>query len=286
MTRLEACLRQIAKSIAAIAVLALVRPLRDLWRTVRGTHPVRVFTFHRITDICRDGMTVGPAVFRHQLAYVRRHHDVVPVERAIEILKTGGPLRRPVAALTFDDGYLSVFEAARPAMQDYGLPGCCYVSTGLVSTNRRFEHDANHPLRDQFGVMSWEQVETLKRQGWSIGGHTINHARLSLLDSATLRKELEEPLQVLDQKLGLKQISMAYPFGQRGDITPEGMSLAQSLGYTACFSDFGGENFPSPSTFHIQRIELGGSHPTLAWKSRAHGVDLGDLRQWLTGLFR
>lgn len=78
---------------------------------------------------------------------------------------------------------------------------------------------------------------------------------------------------------------MAYPFGQQTDITPEGMKLAASLGYTACCSDFGGENFPSPATFHIRRIELGGNHPTLAWKTRAHGVDLGDLRQWLSGLW-
>jgi peptidoglycan/xylan/chitin deacetylase (PgdA/CDA1 family) len=283
-TRLEARLRQIAKGIAAIAILAVVRPIRDLWRTVRGSHPVRVFTFHRVTDICRDGMTVAPAVFRAQLAYVRAHHEVVPIERAIEILRAGAPLRRPVAALTFDDGYLSVFEAARPAMQEFGVPGCCYVSTGLVGTSRRFEHDAAHPLKEQFGVMSWEQVETLKREGWSIGGHTVNHARLSTLDSPTLRQELEEPLRVLDQRLGLKHISMAYPFGQQADITAEGMQLAASLGYTACCSDFGGENFPSAGTFHIQRIELGGSHPTLAWKTRAHGVDLGDLRQWLHSL--
>jgi peptidoglycan/xylan/chitin deacetylase (PgdA/CDA1 family) len=282
----EARLRQIAKGIAAIAVLAVVRPIRDMWRTLRGTHPVRVFTFHRVTDICRDGMTIAPTVFRAQLVYVRRHHEVVPVERAIEILRAGLPLRRPVAALTFDDGYLSVFEAARPAMRDCGLPGCCYVSTGLVGTSRRFEHDDNHPLKEQFGVMSWEQVAILKREGWSIGGHTVNHARLSTLDSATLRQELEEPLRVLDERLGLTRVSMAYPFGQRTDITPEGMKLAEELGYTACFSDFGGENFPAAGTFHIQRIELGGNHPTLAWKSRVHGVDLGDLRQWLSGLLR
>lgn len=278
--------RKLAKDAAALVALGLVRPIRDWWRTLRRAHPVRVFTFHRVTDICRDGMTVSPDVFRRQLAYIRRHHEVVSVERAIDLLKAGAGLDHPVAAITFDDGYLSVYEAARPAIVEHNLPACCYLSTGLVGTDRRFEHDANHPLKAQFGVMSWTQVETLRSEGWSIGGHTVNHARLSSLDTPTLRQELEEPLRVLDQKLGLKQISMAYPFGQRPDITAEAMGLAQALGYTACFSDFGGENFPSGSTFHIQRIELGGNHPTLAWQCRAHGVDLGDIRQWLAGLFR
>ena len=214
LTHLEGTLRQIAKSLAAILVLAVVRPIRDLWRTARGRHPVRVFTFHRITDICRDGMTVAPVVFRAQLDYLRRHHEVVPIEKAIQILRAGVPLRRPVAAITFDDGYLSVFEAAWPAMKEYGLPGCCYVSTGLVGTSRRFEHDAAHPLKEHFGVMSWEQVETLKREGWSIGGHTVNHARLTTLDDHTLRFELQEPLTVLDQRLGLKRISMAFPLAR------------------------------------------------------------------------
>ncbi|HWA59385.1 MAG TPA: polysaccharide deacetylase family protein [Gemmatimonadales bacterium] len=273
-------MRRLAKNLAAYLALGVVRPIRDLWRTLTAGHPVRVFTFHRVTDICRDGMTVGPAVFRAQLAYVRRHHDVVPIEQAIALLRSGARLRRPVAAITFDDGYLSVFEAARPVMSEFRVPGCCYISTGLVGTDRRFEHDATHPLREQFGVMSWEQVRLLAEEGWSIGGHTVNHPRLSTLDRPTLERELAEPLEMIRARLGRTGISMAYPFGGRRDITPEGMRLAASLGYTACLSDYGGENFPATGTFHIQRIELGGNHPTLAWKSRTHGIDLGDWRVW------
>ena len=272
--------RIVVKNLAAILALVVVRPLRDVWRTLRRRHPVRVFTFHRVTDVCRDGMTVGPRVFREQLCYLSRYHDVVPIERAVEILRAGTRLSRPVAAITFDDGYESVFDAARPAMAELGLPGCCYLSTALVGTSRRFEHDATHPLRDHFGVMTWEQVGTLRREGWSIGGHTANHPRLSTCDPATLRRELEEPLRAIEARLGLTAISMAYPFGGRTDITPEGMRLAATLGYTACCSDFGGENVPSSDTFHVHRIELGGAHPPLAWKTRTHGLDLGEWRMW------
>ena len=278
-------LRLLAKNLLATLILAVVRPIRDFGRTLRRRHPVRVFTFHRVTDVCKDGMTVGPQVFREQLRYLSRHHQIVPIERAIEMLRAGAGLTRPVAAITFDDGYVSVFDAARPAMAELALPGCCYLSTGLVGTDRRFQHDASHPLREHFGVMTWAQVETLRQEGWSFGGHTVNHPRLSTLDTATLHQELAEPLLALEQRLGLTGVSMAYPFGGRTDITPEGLQLAKTLGYTACFSDFGGENFPATSTFHLRRIELGGNHPTLAWKTRSHGIDLGDLREWLGSLW-
>lgn len=43
-------LRGLIKLIGGWLVLCTVRPVRDAWRTLRGRHPVRVFTFHRITD--------------------------------------------------------------------------------------------------------------------------------------------------------------------------------------------------------------------------------------------
>lgn len=266
------------KVAATLATLLLVRPLRDLWRTLRGTHPVRVFNFHRVTFLCRDGMTVPPPVCRRQVDYVRRTHDVVSLERALELLGSGAPLRRPAAVLTFDDGYRSVYAAARPAFAELGVAGCCFLSTDLVSTNRRFAHDAENPVRAHCDVMTWEEVAELRAAGWSVGAHTATHARLSACDGTTLRYELDAPRVALRSRLGLERVALAYPFGGRADITPEAVALARELGYTAVLSDFGGDNAVPADLFGLCRIELGGDHDTLMWKARVRGIDFGAAR--------
>jgi peptidoglycan/xylan/chitin deacetylase (PgdA/CDA1 family) len=271
----------VAKSVARWSALAVVRPVRDLWRRLARTHRVRVFTFHRVTDLCRDGMTVPPSLFRRQVAYIRRFHDVVSLERALELLEQGARLHRPVAVLTFDDGYASVWERARPVLERERLPGCCFVSTALIDTDRRFEHDADSIVRPFLGTMTWTQVAELRRSGWTIGAHTANHVRLSECHDGCLRRELDEPLQALRQRVGMEGVTLAYPFGQPGDMSEEALEAARRAGYRACFSDFGGDNLPGAGSFAYRRIDIGGAHATLAWKVMVHGFDFRGWRRYL-----
>ena len=271
----------VAKVAATLAWLTYWRPLRDLLRTITGSHPVRVFTYHRVTDLCRDGMTVSEATFRRQLEYIRRHHTVVDLDRALAMLEPGRRLRQPVAVITFDDAYRSVARVAHPAMSELKLSGTCFVCTDVVGTDLRFEHDAVSPVRESMGVMDWSQLEDLQKSGWRIGAHTKSHARLSSLDASTLAREVNDPLPALRERLRAPRVAMAYPFGGEADITPDGVLVAKKAGYTALASNFGGENFPGDDPFAVKRIDVGGDHEALMWKAAMHGLDLSRWRRRL-----
>jgi peptidoglycan/xylan/chitin deacetylase (PgdA/CDA1 family)/folate-dependent phosphoribosylglycinamide formyltransferase PurN len=271
------------KVAAASAWLGVCCPILDLMRTLRGKHPVRIFTYHRVTDLCRDGMTVPATTFAAQIAYVKRHHDVVDLDRALEILDTNAPLRRPIAVITFDDGYRTVADAANPVLQSAGVPAATFVCTSLVGTPQRLAHDDGTVIAEWLDLMGWDDVKALARQGWHIGGHTATHQRLSKLDATALRREVMSPLEVLRTRLGGKQYSMAYPYGGRGDITPDGVASARDAGYSALFSDYGGENFTGAERFDLRRIDIGGDHEPLMWKAAARGLDLAKWRKRVFG---
>jgi peptidoglycan/xylan/chitin deacetylase (PgdA/CDA1 family) len=153
------------------------------------------------------------------------------------------------------------------------------VSTGLVGTSRHFAHDASLPVVDLLEIMNWSEVEALRAEGWDVCGHTATHARLSECDAEMLNEELVRPIAVLQERLGIERPALAYPFGGQKDITAGAVDVARRAGYSACLSDFGGENYPPFDPFAIKRIELGGDHPTSAWKTRVHGLDIGGLRR-------
>lgn len=268
---------QVAKFGAAACCLAVLAPLRDLFRTLRGRHPVRVFAFHRVTDLCRDGMTVRPETFRRQLEFVCRHHQVVGLDQALDVIANRGRLARPLAVITFDDGYRSVVRVAKPFLEERGVTATCFVCTGLLEAGGVLDHDATNPLARQLDLMDWDELRALWSGGWRVGGHTVSHARLSALTGEVLRHEVVDPLMSLHDHLGVDRAAMAYPYGGPDDITPEGASAAREAGYVALFSDFGGENFPGDDLFSLRRIDLGGDHETLMWKVAARGFDL---RRW------
>lgn len=271
------------KSLAAVIILALVAPVRAVWRTIRRRHAVHVFTFHRVSDLCRDGMTISPRVFRRQVAAIRRSHRIVTIDEAVALHREGARLARPVAAITFDDAYRSVVDEAAPVLAAAGVTGAVFVSTGVVGREARFAHDDSSRVRPHLPPMEWRDLDALHAAGWSIGAHTITHPRLSRCDGPTLERELGEPITLIAERFGPNAVPFAYPFGGTEDITAFARRLVEGVGYSVCLSDFGGENIPPGDPFRMRRIELGGDHATLAWRVRVQGLDLQNWRpRWLS----
>jgi len=270
----------VAKNAIVAGWLAFVRPLRDFVRTVVGRHPVRIFTLHRVTSLCRDGMTVPPEVFARQMWYIRRQHDVVPLDKAISLVASGARLRRPVAAVTFDDGYDSVATEAKPVLDALGIPGACFVCPEVVHADGRYEHDLDSPVRDWMYVMDWNSIRALRQAGWHIGSHTANHRRVSHLDEDGLMNEVCASQTALKELVAPDPMAFAYPFGGPADVTPEAVQVARKCGYTAVLADYGGENVPGKSDdFFLRRIDIGGAHAPLMWKAMVHGLDFGFWRR-------
>jgi peptidoglycan/xylan/chitin deacetylase (PgdA/CDA1 family) len=263
--------RSILKSVFYLGYLGVVTPVRSAFRTILRRQPVRIFTYHRVTDLCRDGMSIPPTLFARQLRYILRSHDIVPLSEALRLLQERVPLTRPVAVITFDDGYRSVLKAAKPIMDSLNVTGTCFVVTDLVGTDARLQHDADDPVREHHDLMDWHELGALLADGWEIGGHTATHARMSTLSSEAIHDELSRSLIALRDRLGLADIVFAYPFGRRTDITEEARQTAKELGFQACLGNYGGVNTPDVDPFHLNRKDVGGPHATLGWKSWIHG---------------
>lgn len=71
--------------------------------------------------------------FTAQMRYLARHFTVVHVEDAAETAARRPA--KPVASITFDDGFASVHDVAWPILASLGLPATVYVVTGLIDTD-------------------------------------------------------------------------------------------------------------------------------------------------------
>jgi peptidoglycan/xylan/chitin deacetylase (PgdA/CDA1 family) len=71
-------------------------------------------------------------------------------------------LEKGIVQLTFDDGYSSVYDIAKPAMDAYGFTGLSAPIVANLSTGAA-------------GTMTLGQMHDLKRAGWDIGNHGWAH---------------------------------------------------------------------------------------------------------------
>ena len=77
---------------------------------------------------------VGAASFRWQLEFLREHYTVVSLEDIVRRIKRADPIDG-LAAITFDDGYLSVFENAAPILRSLELPSTVFLIAGCIEQN-------------------------------------------------------------------------------------------------------------------------------------------------------
>jgi peptidoglycan/xylan/chitin deacetylase (PgdA/CDA1 family) len=117
----------------------------------------------------------------------------------------------PIVSITFDDGDADNFPVGA-LLQQYGLHATFYIPSGLVG---------------QPGYMSWDQLKTLQAAGNEIGGHSLDHIKLSGLDITKLRHEIcDDKTNLVDH--GFAPISFAYPFG---NYDPNVKEVLKECGY-------------------------------------------------------
>ena len=173
---------------------------------------------------------------------------------------------RPVL-ITFDDGYRSVFEIARPVLRRYRLPAAVFVCSDPVKEQRLFWFDAvaratgeaaveavralpdearqaaadacetKAAPGDPLAPMTSDQVRQLADEGFAIGVHTSSHAPLAHASPELQQQELESCRTTLESWTGQRVDTLAYPWGApRIDYSAQTLVIAERLGFTTAFN--------------------------------------------------
>ena len=135
------------------------------------------------------------------------------------------PLPEKPVIISFDDGYLSVYENAFPAMQTIGFTGVIFVISGFAGKLNEWDVSLN---RQRFRHLSPNHIRELAAAGWEIGAHSVTHRALPLLSETQVRREMQESREKIAEWAKQPVISFAYPFGIK---TARERQLAKECGF-------------------------------------------------------
>jgi peptidoglycan/xylan/chitin deacetylase (PgdA/CDA1 family) len=115
----------------------------------RGTGRVPlVIGYHRVVEDYASAasysippMLTSVRTFERQLDWLGRRYEFITLDELAQWAEGGRRFRRPVAAITFDDGYADLYRHAWPVLRRKGIPAAVFVVTGNVGTPDLLTHD-------------------------------------------------------------------------------------------------------------------------------------------------
>ena len=193
--------------------------------------------------------------FAEQMAWLAASGlPVLPLREALATLRQPGGAS-PVVALTFDDGYQSLYTHARPILAQYGFAATLFLTTGAVGEpsydGQPPEFARSAPRGDR--PLTWPELRELAAAGWAIESHGCTHRPLAGLPAAELAVELSLSRAALARHLSHAATYCAFPYGSYDRRTLRALAGA---GYEAGFSVHTGPATPASDRRRLPRIEV------------------------------
>ena len=222
----------------------------DPWRKLFSTG-LPILTYHHVgarpAGVQWRGLWVSPRLFARQLREL--HKDGFRSTSLDGALPSRGNTERR-CILSFDDGYVSVFENAICPLARFGFRGIQFLVAGHIGGLNSWDVAAGErPTR----LMDESQVQSWLKAGHEIGSHTVSHPRLTRIPRARQREEIRASKRMLEDRFAVEVRHLCYPYGDFDDWVVE---FVADAGYsTACTHLESGVNTAETHRLKLRRIE-------------------------------
>ncbi len=120
-------------------VLSAAGVLKLRWHRLPAA--LYVFNYHRIgnRDECgynRNLFSCTAARLGEHLAVLKDRFQIVSLDQLAHFARRGYAGRRPLALVTFDDGYVDNYLLAFPLLREMGVPAAFFLPTAYIGTRR------------------------------------------------------------------------------------------------------------------------------------------------------
>jgi peptidoglycan/xylan/chitin deacetylase (PgdA/CDA1 family) len=163
--------------------------------------------------------------------------------------------------LTFDDGFVDVFENALPTLRQYKFCSIQFLVADLLGKTNEWQQQAGDATQS---LMDVSQVREWIAGGQEIGSHSLRHPHLTSIPLAEAREEITASKKKLEDLFGRPIEHFCYPYG---DWNPAVRDMVEAAGYKTACTTARGLNEEGQDPFSLKRFTA--RYPTRSWKSLA-----------------
>ena len=196
-----------------------------------NTHAeVVVLCYHRLEGRAGGINSIEPALFEKHMEEIKQSGvPVIPMQDFLAWRRGEKDIPAKAILITLDDGYVSEINVGVPILKKYGFPATFFVYLEYINKGGK--------------SVSWAQLAELRDEGFEIGSHTVSHldlrrkpAKFQGDHEAWLKDELERSKKAIEEQLGIRCSTIAYPFGNHNEKV---QAATKAAGYEAAFTTYG-----------------------------------------------
>ena len=247
--------KQILLYICTIAVLLLLIFGLAQWNETR-TARIPILMYHHLADTGEPGSTISAETFEsHIKALIDGGYTAVSFEELRGYVLDGAPLPKRPVAITFDDGYRSVYEIAFPILRKYNTKATAFI-VGVLQGESTYKGVASRPITPHFGDAEAKEMADsgiISIQSHSYDMHHLipyepEAPRVGVLKrKGESRDEYIEALAEditlasaqIENMVGVKPFAYSYPYGAR---TRQADRVLKDMGISVTVTTFADYN--------------------------------------------
>ena len=215
---------------------------------------VSVLGYHSVSD---EGAqtSVSRENFERQIKFLKnKNYYFASLGEIADYIKGSRDLPQKTVALTFDDGYQSVFDNALPVLSQHKIPATVFMVSGAEEAMPTGQTSIKN-FGNDLTLLNSEQILKMKEAGIKFEGHSKTHRMLDGLPIGEVRKEVER--NNCDY--------FAYPGGHS---SKEAIEAVKEAGYKGAFSIRPGLVRKGDDLFYIKRNVILGEMSLGEFKAR------------------
>lgn len=172
-----------------------------------------ILCYHAVDPEWTSQLSVTPEAFDAQCRWLARHRRVVGAEDAALRMAVSDRLPRGMAAVTFDDGFSSVFRHAFPILARHRLPATVFLVAQTLTPEGRPVDWVDDPPSHTISALTLDEVREMQQAGIRFGSHSYAHHDLTRLSEEECERDLRASRELLEDLLATRIRVLAYPRG-------------------------------------------------------------------------
>jgi hypothetical protein len=212
-------------------------PLPDLY----GSKPlIRAVNFHNTS-------AAKAPQYEREIEHYSQAFSSVNEDELDQYITTGRWHKsKPGLIVSVYEGYRNGHDVIAPILERHGLIGWFFIITGFIDS--AIPDQLPYALSHRIGMrsreyadgryaMTWDEIRQLERKH-VIASHAISHSRLSVMDPATLEREVMGSQEDFRKNLGHKVRAFSSLTGPAAGEFPATDAMVAKAGYDFVFSNY------------------------------------------------
>lgn len=217
----------------------------------KRAYNINILLYHQIGEMPTADTNLdcfcSTTEFYHQMEFLKQSdYRVISLNKALDLSFNSKEIDRNYIVLTFDDGCEKFYDTTFPILDTFNFPATVYPITGFLGDIVTLKGRSYPHLK----ILSKSMLLELSKMGVEIGGHTVQHFKLTQIDKSEAEFQVNYCKNYLEQLLGKNIDSFSYP---HGNYNNEIIRIVEESGFTNALTCKSGFVQDAQSIFEIPR---------------------------------